>query len=158
MSSFNDIKKQIEEAIESKQTPTAVAGKISPELDDKGMPDINAVKIKGTPVSKPGTERVLLDASSFQFMECASAAVGYEKQRYCVVEKGVPAQYGNHYINSKGERTHVLTKDAFTLLLGIMNNIVRQLKKNSDDLAFAQEQRDLYKLTIDALKKNGIID
>ncbi len=156
--SFDAIRAQIEKEIEERnaQQPVAVAGKTVAVLDDKGNPVPQ--KVLGTVVSKPGTERVTLDASTFQFMECTASAAGHSKPRFCIVEKGIPAQYGNHFINSAGERVHVVTKEVYTLMLGVMNNVMRQIRQLSTDNKLVTEQRDLYKLTIDALRKNGVID
>jgi hypothetical protein len=129
-------------------------------MTSAGMPDVAAVAtgIVGTIVSKPGTERVILDGNTFQFMECSAATPGREKKRFCVVEKGKPATYGNQFINSTGERTHIITKDLYVLLSGVLHSASKQISDMNKDLNTTREQRDLYKLTIDALRKNGIID
>jgi len=158
MSSFDDIKKQIAKELEERnaQQPVAVAGRVTPPVDAQGNPA--PTKMVGTIVSKPGTEKVTLDASTFQFMECVSSATAHNKPRYCIVEKGVPAQYGNHFINSAGDRVHVVTKEVYTLMFGVVSNVSRQIRQLTTDNTTIKEQRDLYKLTIDALRKNGIID
>jgi hypothetical protein len=113
---------------------------------------------KGTIVSRPGSEKITFDASSFQLMECVSAAEGYPKPRYCMVEKGVKPQYGNQFMDSKGDRVHVITKEVYTIVLGIMNSVRKQIQTLSTDVSRATDQRDMYKMTIDALRKNGVID
>lgn len=160
MGTFEEIRKKIAIDIENNksQLPTPVAGKTTLPVDDNGLPNLASRTVIGTIVSRPGSEKVVLDASTFQFMECITSAVGLNKVRYCVVEKGTRATYGNQFINSCGERTHILTREVYTLFLGVINNVSKQLHTLSTDKAHAEEQRDMYKLTIDALRKNGIID
>lgn len=163
MSNFGDITAQIEKDLEKKReeqtTPITVAGKTQiPPVDKDGMPDPVITAIKGTLVSKPGTEYVVLDATTFQLMECTSAAAGREKPRFCIVEKGKQARYGNQFINAAGERVHVITKEVFQLLHGVMNNVSRQIRELNNAKDIAEEKAALQQMTLDALKKNGIID
>lgn len=166
MSTFDEIQRSIEKDIENKREqdagqPMPVPSKTSElPVDNNGMPDVEAKQsgIIGTMVARPGTENVLIDATTFQLMECISSAQGREKKRSCIVEKGVYAKYGNQFINSKGFRTHVVTRDVFRLFTGVLNNVTKQLRTKTSDLERVTEQRDLYKMTIDALKKNGVID
>ena len=162
MSSFDEIRKQIFKELEDKQNqdPVAVASKPTPAVTANGMPDLSArIGPVGTIVSKPGTEKVVLDASTFQFMECIAANASTDKKvRYCIVEKGKTAVYGNQYINSAGVRTHIITRDLYQLLLGIINSASTQVRTLSNALSQAEEMRDVYKTSLDALRKNGIID
>jgi hypothetical protein len=158
MSSFDAIKAQISQELEAKQNqnPVAVASKPTAQVDANGMPVVTKPAIVGTVVSKPGTEQVILDASTFQFMECEAA--GQNKRRYCIVEKGATAMYGNQYINSAGVRVHVLTRELYTLLLGVISSASKQIRTLSNELAQVTEMRDVYKFTVDTLRKNGVID
>ena len=157
---FEEINKRIEEKTEAKRMEEAAAANaaIVNGTASAPAPTNNVPLLLGTVVSKPGTERVLLDASSFQFMECQTAAQGMNKQRFCIVEKNTRAQYGNQFINSAGERAHVITRDLFTLLLGVLGNASKQIRELNGQTEMLKEQRDLYKMTIDVLRKNGVID
>lgn len=156
MSAFNDITKRIQEDIERNkiEKPITVAGK---DLPAGTTPQVQT-GVVGTPVSKPGTETVTLDATTFQMMECVSSTPGREKPRYTIVEKGKLAKYGNHFVDSKGDRAHVITREVYTLLLGVLRNTGQQIIKLTEDIQVADEKTELYKLTVDALRKNGIID
>lgn len=158
MSAFDTIREQIAKEIEEKanQNPVAVASKPTAQVDASGMPVITRPAIVGTVVSKPGTEQIILDASTFQFMECDAA--GQNKRRYCIVEKGATAIYGNQYINSAGVRVHVLTRELYTLLLGVISSASKQIRTLNTELLQASEMRDVYKFTVDTLRKNGVID
>jgi glycerol kinase len=159
MPTFDEIRKQIEADIATKQTePVTVAGKIVPDVDVKGMPTPTQAVVKGTIVARPGTEKVTFDTPSFQLMECTSAASGYPKPRYCFVEKGVKPMYGNQFMNSEGNRVHIITKELYVVLSGILNSVRKQIKDLTTELTLTKEQRDAARMTIDALRKNGVID
>lgn len=160
MSTFDNIRKQIEnELVENKsQDPVAVAGRVTKPLTPSGMPDLAAAPVTlGVCISKVGTEKVNLDASTFQLMECESSAPG-GKRRYCIVEKGAKAQYANHYINSNGDRVHIVTRDLFLLLYSIINNASKQISKLTNQYEQTLAVKEAYELTIKTLKKNGVID
>ena len=67
-------------------------------------------------------------------------------------------QYGNQFTNAIGDRVYIITKDMFIILLGVFNNIMKQLRDLDSKARMMEEKANLYKMTIDALKKNGIID
>lgn len=112
----------------------------------------------GVVVSHPGTEKIALDTSTFQLMECDGRVKDKDKRRYCFVEKGVKAQYGSQFTNSVGDRVHVITRDLYNNLLGIFNTVLRQLRDLDTKARTMEEKAALYKLTVDALRKNGVID
>lgn len=112
----------------------------------------------GSIISQPGTERVILDASSFQLMECDGRVKGVDKRRYCFVDKGIKAVHNSQFVNSVGDRVYVITRELYMLLHGIFNNTLKQLRELDSRAKFAEEQSALYKLTIDVLRKKGIID
>ncbi len=141
MSTFDEIRKKIADDVKDAKPDGALA--------------TNRV---GTVVSKPGTEKVTLDASTFQLMECATSAPGFDKTRYCLVEKGGTAQYGNQFITAAGDRAHIITKEAYMLLFSVLRNASKQIQELTNKVTAITEQRDVYKLTIDALRKNGVID
>ena len=160
---FDQIKAEISKEMEGRtdeSVGTVANKKVNTPVDANGMPDVAAVTsgVIGTIVSRPGSEKIVLDANTFQFMECVAATPGREKKRYCVVEKGKGAKYGNQFINSRGERAHIVTRDLFILLSGVLHSASKKMNDLSKDLEHAKEQRDLYKMTIEALKKNGVID
>lgn len=158
MSAFDEIQKRIKESVEASENLEPVAGKGNVDRDDKGMPIITAGGRIGTVVSKPGTEQIALNATTFKMMQCVSNTPGREKQRYCIVENDVPAKYGNQFINVDGDRTHVVTRQVYFLLLSVLNNASKQIDDLANQVTSITTERDLYKMTIDALKKNGVID
>lgn len=155
-STFDDIAKSIAAAASSVQVPSKDPTPMKPD----GMPDVSKVsKTKpGRIVSMPGSENVTLDGSVFQLMTCSIPGRKTERTRYCIVEKGVQPKYGNQFYNSTGELTHVITRQLYILLSGILNNANKQIIDLTSQLERVEEQRDLHKTTIDALRKNGIID
>lgn len=154
MSTFDEIRKKISEDLAAKEETTPVSHTTPTPTRRTGY----VVGMVGSVVSLPGSEKVVLDGSSFQFMECESLVKGRTKKRYCIVEKGVPAKYSGQFVNALGDRVHVLTHDAWLLLLGVVSSAGKQIKELTRDLKHATEQKDNYKLVVDALRKNGIID
>ena len=112
----------------------------------------------GNVVSNPGTEKVSLDATSFQLMECDGRVKGNEKRRYCYVEKGIKAQYSGQFVNAAGDRVHIITRELYMLLHSLFNGILKQLREMDSRARTAEEKAAMYKVTLDALKKNGVID
>lgn len=145
--SFDAVRKKIEQDVASN---AAVANSVAGTTPPSGR--------MGVVLSKPGTERVVLDATSFAFMECETCVKGFDKRRYCIVEKGVSATFSNHFITASGDRAHIITKDLFNLMLAVFNGATRQVRSLTADNGVLRQERDMYKLTIDALRKNGIID
>ena len=48
---------------------------------------------------------------------------------------------------------HILTREVYQLLLGVISSASRQIRQLSAELEHAKEMRDTYKLTIDSLRK-----
>ena len=138
--------------------PVSAEKKPDPHTTPATLPGQNPLRTAGVVLSIPGSEKTVLDASTFQLMECDASAHGINKHRYCVVEKNVNAMYGNQFCNSQGWRTHIITKDLFDMLHGIFNVLSLHIQDINKNLKTASEARDLYKATIDALRKNGVID
>lgn len=151
---FNDINARIKQVTEEKRNATLDNAAVNPE---QAKTPIGAA-IVGMVVSKPGSEKIMLDATTFQLMECETSVANSNKRRYCIVEKGTRANYGNQFINSAGERAHVITRDLFTMLFAVLNNASKQIRDLKTENVHLEEQRDLYKGTIDTLRKNGIIE
>ena len=160
MSTFDSIKAELQKKREEQDSNIKVPAKGTVEMNEKGMPDIARTSggRVGTLVSMPGSEQVVIDGGSFQLMHCVANAKGREKTRYCVVEKNATTQYGNQFYNSVGHRTHVITRQLFQLLSSVLGAANKKLRQLDSDLSKVKQERDLFKLTIDALKKNGVID
>ena len=160
--SFKDIQKQIAEDLVNKTKEPAVAQvphkqEIQP-VDEQGMPKPVEKTVIGTILSESGTEEVILNASTFQLMTCKGLVRGRLKERYCIVEIGVNAKFGNQFINRELNLTHIVTRQVFQVLKAVFAGVEKQLKKLSAEAETANNERDLYKTTVDALRKHGIID
>lgn len=156
MNAFKDIMKNIEEDLKGKDPSETNSGDETP-VDDKGMPAPHK-KTAGTIISKPGTENILFNASSFQLMECMSEVRGKDKHRYCIVEKDKHAEYGNQHVNSVGNRTHIITREVFMLLLSVLKNASKQIERLTQQVKDKDDKIEMFTITFGALKKNGIID
>ena len=111
----------------------------------------------GIVLSAPGSEQTILDTSTIKFMECTSADVR-AKKRYVIVEKGVNARDARDLVDSTGNLAHIVTKSVFNLMLNMINNIGRQLKKAQQDNDVLNAKVETYTMLINGLRKNGIID
>lgn len=158
MSTFKEITEQINKEIEASQILAPVSTKGEAKLDEHGNPVMVKVGVQGTLVSKVGTENVQLDASVFQMMVCSANVQGRDKPRYTIVEKNSPAMYGNQFVDSNGNRTHVITRQVYNILLAVFQNTSTTINDLRIAKEHAEEKAELYKLTIDGLRKNGIID
>lgn len=139
--------------------------KTAKEIREQIAKDVSAVQPQsptalgvGVVVSIPGTEKVMFDASTFQLMECDGRVKGVDKRRYCFVDKGSKAQYASQFTNSVGDRVQIITRELFMSLLSIFNTIMKQLRELDTKANTMEEKANLYKMTIDALRKNGVID
>jgi len=160
-SSFDSIKQAINEELKQKDAESAAKAVDNSSEDtpinEKGMPAPTVPGIIGTVVSVPGSEIITLDANTFQLMVCDSV-VKKNRKRYCIVEKGVKATFGKQFIDSKGDRTHVLNHDVYNLFNGVLNQVAKQISKLKTENEQLSEKVELQKTTLDALKKHGIIN
>ncbi len=129
--------------------------RIQQQLEEKENPAPNTAY--GVVLSQPGSEEVILDTTSIQFMECDSNTP-IPKHRYCVVEKGVGAKYAGQFVNSRGDRTHIITREVFNLMLGLTNNMGRQVRALQSQVDVLTTKVETYEMLINGLRKNGIID
>lgn len=138
---FNDIQKEIEKTISERK----VQG-----------PD---PKLAGTIVSVPGTEKTILSTSIADFITCAAIGTGPKaKERYCIVHKDQPLKYNGQYCNSSGYPTSIVPKVVFDTMVTILASTNKQIQDLKRDLDRANVDRESYKMTLDALRKNGVID
>lgn len=165
--SFRDIQKKIQDDLTKKdhvETPgqpehvgEVADKKIIQPLTENGMPDPSTSGVIGRVLSEPGTEQTILEASTFQLMKCKAYVRGRDKTRYCIVELDVSAKYGSQWINSKGFRTHIVTREVFQLLHGVFLSVQKTIRTLKDDRDRYKEKYEINNMTIQALKKNGII-
>lgn len=165
--SFKDIQDKIQKNLKEKdhvETPgqpehigEVADKKIIQPVTEKGMPDPSQSGIIGRVLSEPGTENVVLEASTFHLMKCIAHIRGRDKTRYCIVELNKKATYGSHWINSQGFRTHIVTREVFQLLHGVFLSVQKTIRTLSDDRDRYKEKYETNNMTIEALKKNGII-
>ena len=138
---FNNIQQEINKIIsERKVQPT---------------PDIT-----GTIVSKPGTEKVVLATSIADFMTCSAVGVmgKKDKTRYCVVHKDQTLKYNGQYSDSNGYPVSIIPKSVFDTVVTIIVSTNKRLQDTNRELDRALIDKESYKMTLDALRKNGVID
>lgn len=139
---FGDIQKEIERTInERKVTPS------------------DNTQLTGTIVSVPGTEKIVMSTTIADFITCKSVSIGNKtKDRYCVIHKDQKIKYNGQHCDSNGRPASVIPKSVFETFITILsstNKTINELKRNLDRAVIDKES---YKLTLDALRKNGVID
>ena len=140
---FNNIDKEIDRLISERKVNPASANNIT-----------------GTIVSKPGTEKVVLSTSIADFMTCAAmgATTTKDKIRYCIVHKDQTIKYAGQYSDSNGHPISIISKAAFDTCIAIIASTNKQLQERTRELDRALIDKESYKMTLDALRKNGVID
>lgn len=141
---FNDLDKEIEKLIsERKLTKTSTSG----------------VTASGTIMSVPGTEKIVIATNVADFMTCAAIGTGPKaKERYCIVHKNQPIKYNGQFVDSNGNPVSIVTKGVFDVITSIVHSMKRQVEDLKRDLERAELDKEAYKMMIDGLRKNGVID
>ena len=134
---FNNIQQQIQERLNTPQTPNKPVASIV--------------------MSAPGTEKVYISTPSIELMKC-DAAGDVHKERCCIVHKQMPVKYKGQFVNSAGHPTSIVTRVVFDDILHVLDNSARRIKELERENEALRNERDAYKMSIDALRKNGVID
>lgn len=138
---FNDIYKEIEKAVNERKV-------VSPTNN-----------LQGTIVSVPGTERTVLSTSIADFITCEAIGTGPKaKMRYCIVHKDQQIKYQGQYSDVNGHPLSIVPKTVFDTVVNILSNVNKQMQDLKRDLSRAETDKEAYKMTLDALRKNGVID
>lgn len=139
---FNDIQKEMERIINER--------KVTPAKDPN---------LTGTIVSVPGTEKVVLSTTIADFVTCTAVGTGPKaKERYCVVHKDQTIKYNGQYCDSNGHPISIIPKIVFDTFITILTSTNKRIQDLKRDLDRATVDKESYKMTLDALRKNGIID
>lgn len=130
-----------------------LAKKASPTTD---KPTKTPVTYQGSILSIPGTEKVILSTTVADFMVCQ--VQGTNKERYCIVHKTHKVVYNGQFTDSNGYPVSIVRKSLFDELVAMVNNMAKQMQRLQREIDTALSQRDAYKLTLDTLRRNGVID
>jgi hypothetical protein len=136
---FGDMQKEIERVINERK--------------------LNGANYQGVIVSKPGTEKVVLSTSIADFMTCE--AIGNSpkaKDRFCIVHKDGGLKFNGQYCNSSGLPVSIITKAAFDTIVAILSSTSKTISELRKDLDRATVEKESMKMTLDALRRNGVID
>lgn len=112
----------------------------------------------GTIISKPGTEKVVLATTIADFMTCMAVGLVKDKARYCIVHKDQSVKYSGQYCDSNGTPISIISKAAFDACISIISSMSKQLQEYKRELDTTQIEKESLRMTIDALRKNGVID
>ena len=141
---FNDIYKEIESTINSRTVPVASQ---------------QSTNVQGFIVSMPGTERLVLATTLADFVVCDAIGSGPKpKKRYMIVHKDQQAVYNGQYVDSNGYPVSIIPKKVFDAVTVILNNMNKQLQDTKRKLDQTTVEKEACMMTLNALRKNGVID
>lgn len=139
-----DISQAIKDTLAKKASPATTNTQVVP------------ASYQGSILSIPGTEKVILSTTVADFMVCQ--AHGTVKERYCIVHKTHKVAYNGQFTDSNGYPVSIVKKSLFDEFVAMLNNMAKQMQRMQRELDTAVSQREAYKLTLDTLRKNGVID
>lgn len=138
---FSDIQKEIERTISER--------KLTNGKDN----------LTGTIVSVPGSEKVIMATTIADFITYTTFGVGGKtKERHGIVHKDQQIKYNGQYCDSNGHPISIISKAAFDSIIAILTSTTKQINTLKRDLDRATVDKESYKMTLDALRKNGVID
>ena len=144
---FSDIYKEIDNAIKNRtvDVPTA-PGSATPTM-------------QGTVMSAPGTERIVVSTSIADFMTCSAVGSGPKaKDRCCVVHKNTSVRFNGQYVDSNGNPVSIIPRTVFDTFVSILSSSNKQIQDLKRELDKVTVEKEALKMTINALRKNGVID
>jgi hypothetical protein len=90
-------------------------------------------------------------------MEYESSEIPSRK-RFALIEKGVTARTRRTFVNSRGDRAHIITREVFVLLTTIMQSAYNKIKQVQQENSALVTKLEAYELLINGFRRNGIID
>lgn len=117
----------------------------------------NGTNFVGIVMSAPGTEQVMLTTKTIEFMTCMPVGDS-KKPRYCIVHKNRPLRYNGEQTNSAGHPVSIVTRIVYETMLDIINGAVRNIQTRDQEIARLTTKLEACEMTLNSLRKNGVID
>lgn len=117
----------------------------------------NGTNFVGIVMSEPGTEQVMLTTKTIEFMTCKPVGDS-KKTRYCIVHKNRPIRYNGEPTNSAGNPVSIVTRIVYETMLDIINGAVRNIQARDQEIAMLTIKLEACEMTLNGLRKNGVID
>ena len=141
---FNDIYAEIAKTLNERTVPAA-----SPSTPN----------LQGVIVSVPGTEKLVLATTVADFIICDAIGTGPKpKKRYVIVHKDQQVKYNGQYVDSNGHPISIIPKNVFDTVTSILNNTNKQIQDLKRKLDQTTIEKEACMMTLNALRKNGVID
>ena len=115
---------------------------------------VNGNNATGYIMSEPGTEKIIASTSIADFVTCVSGG----KQRYLVVHKDQKVKFNGQYCDSNGLPVSIITKNVFDTIVAILASTTKTNRDLKKELETTKLEKESLKMTIDTLRKNGVID
>lgn len=109
-------------------------------------------------VVKPGTQDVILTTPVIDVIVFTDAHTPKNKVKYAVVHKRRTPVYSEQFTDANGHPISIVSKHLYEDIQVVLTSAMRQIQDLERELDKVTTQRDSYKMTIDVLKKNGVID
>ena len=109
-------------------------------------------------IVKAGSEHIIIDTSLISLMICTDDHLGVNKLRHCIVHKQRKLEFPSQWSNAADQPVSVVTTPVFEDVKAVMLNLQRQIKDLERDVAMYKTQAESYKITLDALRRNGVLD
>lgn len=148
---FNDIDKAVAAKIKQREIDAQ-----SVTTDANGN-TVQNVQYTGVIVSMPGTEKIVLRTTEYDFMTCIAAGDA-KKQRYCIVRRNQSARYEKESVDSNGFPVSIVTRIVFDAMVNLIGTAAKTIKDKDRQIELLSTKCESYKMTLDSLRKNGVID
>lgn len=109
-------------------------------------------------IVKAGSDSIIIDTAVISLIVCTDNHLGKDKRRYCIVHKRRTQQYAAQWCNAAGQPVSVVTTAVFNDVKEVLLSLQRQINDLKRDNEVLKTQVESYKIMIDTLRKNGVID
>ena len=110
-------------------------------------------------IMKPGTEDVILSTPVMDLVIFTDVHKPENaKARFAIVHKRRTPVYADQFTDPNGHPVSIITRHLFEDIQVVLKDTMHRIQGLERDLDKVTTQRDSYKMTIDTLKKNGVID
>ena len=109
-------------------------------------------------IIKPGADNCVVTTSIFDMVIFMDDRFDKTKRRYSIVHKNRKTRYADQWTDSVGHPVTVVTEAVFNDVRDVLTSTARQIQDLKRDVENYKSQCEAYKLTIETLRKNGVID
>ena len=109
-------------------------------------------------IIKPGAETLVLTTSLFDLLIFIDDSSGRKRRRHCIVHKTQTQVGADQWTDTSGHPITIVSEVVFNEIRDVLTSTARQIQDLKRDVDNYKNQLEAYKITIDTLRKNGVID